>query len=220
MKARARFDEANQSADLERGTTCKKRCANWEQRAKEVQALINQLEHDLAALGPARPTNVKAERAAQIAALLGGDHDRIKSLIVLLDPVAVPFLLEWSAIVAFGFGFGHRRTIQGPALIPNLATRPAIVGSKMPAKAVPAGNPGYAPIQPAAGRRGRKSNVRIIDFSDQFRTKHGRSPSPSELKLQFPDIPRSTIYEYAARIRNNVVAISRTSGLPKSRNAA
>lgn len=174
VKARERLDEANRNADSERGTTCRKRCTNWEQRAKEVQALIGQLEHELAALGPARPTNVKAERAAQIAALLGGDHDRIKTLIVLLDPVAVPFLLEWSAIVAFGFGFGHRR--QSPGKAPATTAQSSSGGAHRtepttPLVRMPKASPSVQLAGQSGPGRGRRSNQLVLDFSEP-----GRSP--------------------------------------------
>ena len=201
-RARARYDDAMTEADRERGTTCKRRCQDWQQRAKEVAALVGQLEKELVNLGPAKPVNAKAERVAEIAALLGADHDRVKSLITLLDPVAVPFLLEWSAIVAFGFGFAHRRR---PA-----NTSPAIPVPAIPGIAKPI--PGNDPSPSNGGKRGRKSDPQIIEFSDKFREKHGRAPSAFDLKSAFPGIPKSTLYDYAARARisrTNVVSISR-----------
>lgn len=38
QRARKRHDEAQVQADRERGTSCGRRCQNWELRAKEVQA--------------------------------------------------------------------------------------------------------------------------------------------------------------------------------------
>lgn len=54
---------------------------------------------------------------------------------------------------------------------------------------------------PKGGRRGRKSDPAISDFATAYTRKHGRPPSGSEIKAQFPDCPRSTAYDYAARAR-------------------
>lgn len=52
---------------------------------------------------------------------------------------------------------------------------------------------------PPTGRRGRKPDPRIVNFSEKFRERHGRSPSGSEIKSYFPDLPTSTAYDYAKR---------------------
>jgi hypothetical protein len=46
---------------------------------------------------------------------------------------------------------------------------------------------------------GRKPNQVIIDYIDEFRRMHGRSPTGSEIKEKFPDVPQSTAYDYASR---------------------
>ena len=60
------------------------------------------------------------------------------------------------------------------------------------------GNP-FPGNTPPTGRRGRKADPRIVDFSERFREKHGRDPSGSEIKMQFPALPTSTAYDYAKR---------------------
>lgn len=54
---------------------------------------------------------------------------------------------------------------------------------------------------PNGGKRGRKANSRISDFATAYTEKHGRPPSGSEIKAQFPDCPRSTAYDYSTRAR-------------------
>lgn len=54
---------------------------------------------------------------------------------------------------------------------------------------------------PKGGRRGRKPDNRIVEFSDAYSRKHGRSPSGAEIKAAFPECPKSTAYDYAARAR-------------------
>ncbi len=56
--------------------------------------------------------------------------------------------------------------------------------------------------RPVVGeRRGRKSDPKVIAFSDQFFLRHGRSPSGSEIRAAFPELPTSTAYDYAGRAR-------------------
>ncbi|MFK5284118.1 hypothetical protein ACI3PL_31515, partial [Lacticaseibacillus paracasei] len=52
---------------------------------------------------------------------------------------------------------------------------------------------------PPTRRRGRKSDPKIIQFSERFREKNGRAPSGSEIKMHFPELPTSTAYDYAKR---------------------
>ena len=61
------------------------------------------------------------------------------------------------------------------------------------------GNPFPGIDPPTGGRRGRKPDPRIVNFSEAFREKHGRPPSGSEIKSYFPGIPTSTAYDYAKR---------------------
>jgi hypothetical protein len=49
--------------------------------------------------------------------------------------------------------------------------------------------------------RGRKVDQRVIDFSERFFRKTCRPPSGSEIKAEFPELPTSTAYDYAARAR-------------------
>lgn len=74
----------------------------------------------------------------------------------------------------------------------------------IPANPVPANDaiPGNRPpTPPNGGQRGRKPNTRVLDFSEGFIRKHGRGPSGSEIRAQFPELPVSTAYDYAGRTR-------------------
>lgn len=53
--------------------------------------------------------------------------------------------------------------------------------------------------QPPSGRRGRRSDPKVIDFVRQYRAKHGRAPSGGEVQANFPTMPTSTAYDYAKR---------------------
>ena len=57
------------------------------------------------------------------------------------------------------------------------------------------------PQPPKGGRRGRKSDPRVINFAEAFSRKHGRAPTGSEVKAAFPELPTSTAYDYSTRAR-------------------
>lgn len=78
--------------------------------------------------------------------------------------------------------------------IPGIpANDAAVPGILIPRNPFPGNDP------PTGGRRGRKPDPRIVNFSEAFREKHGRPPSGSEIKSYFPGIPTSTAYDYAKR---------------------
>lgn len=116
QRARTRLSEANTMADREiTDGGCKRKCQDWKLRAREVQARISQLETEIKSLGPTMPVAAKADRAAQLAALLfGADSKHVKAVLVLVEPFLLTLLFEVTAITAFGYGFGHHRTRVAP----------------------------------------------------------------------------------------------------------
>lgn len=62
-------------------------------------------------------------------------------------------------------------------------------------------NPGKPTPPRGGGRRGRRVSAEIVDFTDRFRERHGRAPSGLEIRAEFPDLARSTAYDYADRCR-------------------
>jgi hypothetical protein len=86
-------------------------------------------------------------------------------------------------VATFGSVIFARPTIKSEQQGPP---KPAIPGKTKP---------------PKGGRRGRKPDTRIVEFSDAYSRKHGQPPSGSEIKAAFPDCPRSTAYDYASRAR-------------------
>lgn len=113
QRAKTRLSEANAMADREiTDGGCKRKCQDWKLRATEVQARIFQLETEIQSLGPTMPVAAKADRAAQLAALLfGADSKHVKAVLVLVEPFLMTMLFEVTAITAFGYGFGHRRAV-------------------------------------------------------------------------------------------------------------
>jgi hypothetical protein len=51
------------------------------------------------------------------------------------------------------------------------------------------------------GRRGRKADSKVTQFSDAFIGRHCRAPTGKELRAQFPDMPRQTAHDYSVRAR-------------------
>ncbi len=184
-RARLRLEQANQMAEREMtGSRCGVRCNDWKLRAIEVGAHIQAIEAELAGLGAVRPVNPKAAKVGEIAATFGFDGKRASALVLLIEPLLVPLLLEWTAITAFGYGFGQDRSQgqQVEALRPMHAT---VQTHRTPSS--------------GRGRRGRKPDPKIVDFVARFREKTGKAPSGSEIKAGIPGIATSTAYDYAKR---------------------
>lgn len=123
-KARTRLDQANQMAEREMtGQRCGVRCSDWKQRAAEVGSHIKTLEADLAKLGTVKPVNPKAAKVGEIAAVFGANPAKAQATVALVEPLLVPFLLEWLAIVALGYGFGHSNlaTVATVAAVAEIA---------------------------------------------------------------------------------------------------
>jgi hypothetical protein len=51
------------------------------------------------------------------------------------------------------------------------------------------------------GKRGRKVDPRVVNFLERFFRKFGRMPFGSDIKAEFPELAKSTTYDYAARAR-------------------
>lgn len=180
--AEARTAVETEAKDIRCGKECKRKQALADDAAQAVEAALPGAvtEHAAAILA------AKAELAANpLPASATPLADRLGWQPWVLD-LAMAALLSIGAnglagvLIAFG--------AQSSALpVPANDVR----HSGIPANPFP-GNPGN-------GRRGRKSDPRIIDFSERFREKNGRPPSGSEIKMSFPEMPTSTAYDYAKR---------------------
>lgn len=109
-RARQRFDQAETMATREMtGSRCGQRCDDWKRRAREVAALVRQIEAELATLGGPRTLAPKPQAFAAAAAEFGFDAKTTARRAALLEPFARSLVLEIAAIVAFGYGFGGKR---------------------------------------------------------------------------------------------------------------
>ena len=141
--AKARLDQAIHTVEKEMtGQKCGIRCNDWKARAAEVGAQVRTLEAELANLGAIRTMNPKAAKVAELAAALGADPAKATATMMLLDPLLIPFMLEWLAIVALGYGFGRgdRQSIS------------SVAGNREISREVGATRGNWQPMKLAAGR--------------------------------------------------------------------
>jgi hypothetical protein len=168
-KARARFDDANRAADNEmKGERCGTRCNDWRQRAKEVQALVSQLEAEIRAIGPQKPVAPKAEKMASVAELFGFDHAKAKAALMLLEPFLWTLFFEIGSIVSLGFAFRSKpiSVSQMPISVSEPATTPPPVSRKR--VRFPATNvvdfQGHKVLKALERERGPVSNARLAEL--------------------------------------------------------
>src|SRR5262249_20572452 len=145
---------------------------------------------------PVEIVNARPDRVASALAFFASNEQQTRAILkrgfTLFEPFAYSLFLEVCSIVAFGFAFGssRRRRVE-PASVPGTSASPTPPGPGMP-KIRP------KPAKPR-GKGGRKADPKVIEFSEQFFRKFGRQPTGSEIKSEFPDLPKSTAYDYAAR---------------------
>ena len=87
QRAQQRYDDAQRFADDERGTRCGPRCQDWELRAREVKAHIDQLTAEISHLGPEVPVEPGNHVLAAAIALLPG----VKAKVEDIEPVVATF---------------------------------------------------------------------------------------------------------------------------------
>jgi len=155
---------------------CGGNCQDWKQRAKEVSGYITTLEAEIAALGPAKPVNAKAERMAEIAALFGANKAKAKAAVMLLEPFLWTVFFELGAIVAFGFAFRH-----SPRVVTANDNAPGV---------------DVEPLPPATAFEPEVKGTNVIAWSKAFEAANGRKPRLDEAEAAFKGQPisRSTIY--------------------------
>ncbi|MBY0559314.1 hypothetical protein [Hyphomicrobium sp.] len=84
------------------------------------------------------------------------------------------------------------------------ASSPAPTGVPQPAKVADTSIKPKSPAPPApsrqtartpsTGKRGRRRDPNVLDFVRKFRERHGRSPNIPEMRAQFPDLHKSTLW--------------------------
>jgi hypothetical protein len=125
-KAVARRDYADQQAAFEiagrpnkRGRPtikpgCGTNCQDWKQNSRDVSAAIENLDREIAKIGPAKPVNAQAAAMADVVMLFGTpvSKDQIIAALTLLIPFAKCLFFEIGSIVSLGFAFRSSPSIS------------------------------------------------------------------------------------------------------------
>jgi hypothetical protein len=182
--AKARADRALLS------TAMIKECASGEgPKCRGARASVEYADSHIAILevrrndmAPDQDANVRLKHAARVFAFFnpGADVRRIEQGLELIWPFALALIMELGTIVFLGFGLGHG---QAGGQVSDSVDDRAPLDSSAPVKS----------------RRGRKSDPVVLDFIERFRKLHGRTPTGAQIRIEFPDLPRSTAYDAAAR---------------------
>lgn len=121
-RARKAYADAQVQRETSRGG-CGRSCKDWKTNASDVAIVIGQLERDIAALGPKKPVNAKAERMAEMAALFGVSKAKAMAMYILLEPLLNCLFYELGSIVSLGFAFrqGKRPVLVAANDCPSVA---------------------------------------------------------------------------------------------------
>ncbi|WP_414462918.1 hypothetical protein [Hyphomicrobium sp. DY-1] len=105
-RARKAYAEAQVQKTMT-GSYCGRSCKDWKQNAKDVGMAIQQLEADIADLGPQKPVNAQAAAMADFVLLfpIPASKPQIVAFLTLLVPFFKTLFFEIGAIVSFGFAF-------------------------------------------------------------------------------------------------------------------
>jgi hypothetical protein len=118
-RAQKRLDDANKYADMERTTTCGPRCKDWERRAVEVKAYIDQTTASIATLGADKPVASGEKRVAAAIGLLPfvkADQAKVEAAVALFLPSLFGLFLELAALASAFFGWRPATTISAKSL--------------------------------------------------------------------------------------------------------
>lgn len=161
--ARARRDYADRAADREMtGQRCGQRCKDWKTNAKDIGVVIKQLEAEIAALGPQKPVNAKAEAMADIVRLfpVPASKPQIVAVLTLLVPFLTTLFFEVGAIVSLGFAF---RQGKRPVLVAANDCH-SVADNRQTSFPVEFQLP--EPPEPPKGKRRKPFPKEVIDFSN------------------------------------------------------
>ena len=108
-RAKKRYEDANRYADAARGDRrCGPQCRDWELRAKEVKAHIDQLTSSIASLGADKPVASGEKRVAAAIGMLPfvtASQAKIEEAVALFNPSLFGLFLELAALASAFFGW-------------------------------------------------------------------------------------------------------------------
>ncbi|MEQ1652491.1 MAG: hypothetical protein ABL897_08390 [Hyphomicrobium sp.] len=163
-------------------------------------AKARKADADKARITEAAKTGCKANCVAMLAAAVETarlDLDKAETLYAAnREPTASPSALADRLGVApwvVDLGIAAMLSIGANGLAAALIAF-GTHGQQAPAQAV------KLPVDPKPrrnSRKGRKADPNVVSFMAAFQRRHGRKPSPNELRAQFPQMPTTTRYRYA-----------------------
>ena len=163
-RARKAYADAQVQRETSRGG-CGRSCKDWKTNASDVAIVIGQLERDIAALGPKKPVNAKAERMAEMAELFGVSKAKAMAMYILLEPLLNCLFYELGSIVSLGFAFrqGKRPVLvaandQLPSQIKSFAS---VADNRQTSFAYELPDP-----EPPKGKKPRELPKGVIEFSN------------------------------------------------------
>ena len=134
---------------------------------------------------PRQSTATKAAMAAEVAALAGFSKDAAEAFFKVFERFALALMFEWTAIVAFGYGFPNRaitETTPSKDLDREIEEFKKITSNDTD------------PLPPTKAIVPDLKGENIIPWAQAFEAKHGRSARLDEVQAAFPEVARTTAY--------------------------
>lgn len=141
------------------GQKCLDRCNHWKRTATERRIVVKAIEAEIAALGPPKPVNAKAEAVADFLAVFGVDRKWTIGAYTLIEPFAKTLLLEFGSVLSFGYAFPHRPSVAADPLLDERLPTPemfAFVGDL----------PDPTPPKPRKRKTTQRLPANVVSFAD------------------------------------------------------
>jgi hypothetical protein len=187
--ARAEKMHADTTDELQakcvKGKASKGTCDGLRTTLNVYSAAITGHQSRLAELQPPAEAGGAYASIARVLAAMPGVTAEVPALterLELLIPFLAAIVAELGAIVALHLGIRN-----GSENAPIVRERQVDNSPKKPVTPRP--------------RRGRKADPKVVDFSNAFRARHGRPPTYSEIRSEFPNMAKATASDYARRAR-------------------
>lgn len=135
---------------------------------------------------PRMSTATKAALAAEVAALAGFSKEASEAFFKIFERFALALMFEWTAIVAFGYGFPHRAITE---------TTPSKDLDKEADELKKHLANDQDPLPPTKAIDPAKKGAEVILWAREFEKRHGRRPKLNEAEAAFEGVvARTTIY--------------------------
>lgn len=134
---------------------------------------------------PRQSTATKAAMAAEVAALAGFSKGAAEAFFKIFERFALALMFEWTAIVAFGYGFPHRaitETTPSKDLDVEIEKFKKLVGNDA------------GPLPDTKAIEKKRVGADVVVWAQEFEKRHGRRPKLNEAEAAFEDVARTTIY--------------------------